>query len=199
MMGGAAAYQVANLYAAPRYGLIASYNPNLYRVKVTLAPSADGVNPLTGYMPLFSPWVGNGWGIVCPPLPGEQHGIVFVQSNPDQPLATGRFYDMKNLPPKRADGQPAEGAEFVLVHRSGSRLEFTNDQKVLVNGQVELDLSSPQKVVITAPQVVINGDVTVNGTVTASGEGSFNGGHTVSQHKHGGVASGGANTATPQG
>jgi phage baseplate assembly protein gpV len=41
--------------------------------------------------------------------------------------------------------------------------------------------------------------VQVNGTVTATGEGTFNGGHTVSQHKHGGVQTGGGSTGTPTG
>ena len=199
MSGHLAAQQSATNAAAPRYGIVQGYAPAQYRVKVTLAPSTDGKNPMTGYRPLCSPWVGKGWGMVCPAGPGEQHAVIFAQSHPDQALAIGRIFDNNHLPPRRADGQPAVYGEFVLVDMSGNRVQLTNDQKLLINGVLELDLSSPGKVVITAPQIIMNGDVTVNGTVTASGEGTFNGGHTVSQHKHPGVQPGSGNTETPQG
>lgn len=44
-----------------------------------------------------------------------------------------------------------------------------------------------------------DGDVAITGTVAATGEGTFNGGHTVSAHTHGGVQAGGAETDPPTG
>lgn len=54
-----------------------------------------------------------------------------------------------------------------------------------------------------APGGVINivapGGLNINGAVVATGEGTFNGGHTVSAHKHGGVQPGGGTSGTPTG
>ena len=206
------AHQTPGLAAAPRYGVVDSYDPGSYRIKVVLGPSATGKTPLTGSHPLCSPWVGNGWGIVCPPMPKEQHVLVHAQNNADQPIAVGRFYDKNNVPPKRQDGMAALGGEFILRHSSGSCLEFRNDQKVLINGTVEIDLTT-MKLTMTAttevdlitPVLNIGGAsggncaVNITGTVNATGEGTFNGGHTVSQHDHAGVSPGGAVTDKPTG
>lgn len=61
-------------------------------------------------------------------------------------------------------------------------------------GAAYIELTSDGKVNIVAP-----GGVHVTGTVDATGEGTFNGGHTVSAHRHGGVQSGGSLTNTPTG
>ena len=69
-----------------------------------------------------------------------------------------------------------------------------------LDGTQYIELAAGGVVNIVAPGGVhITGDVTVTGKVTASKEGTFNGGHTVSAHKHGGVATGTATTATPAG
>jgi hypothetical protein len=205
-----AAHQTPGLAAAPRYGVIDSYDSNTYRVKVILAPSADGKTPLTGNHPLCSPWVGNGWGIVCPPMPGDQHVLMHAQNNPDQPIAVGRFFDKNHLPPKRQDGMAALGGEFILRHSSGSCLEFRNDQKVLINGQVELDLTTMKLTMTATTEVDIvtpllniggasGGDCTINltGTIVATGEITAKSSHTVSAHTHPDPQ--GGNTATPTG
>jgi hypothetical protein len=54
-------------------------------------------------------------------------------------------------------------------------------------------------ITINSSGIAINGAVTGNNTATFTGEGTFNGGHTVSAHKHGGVQSGGSLTAAPTG
>ena len=62
----------------------------------------------------------------------------------------------------------------------------------------QIVLAAGTRIWITS-EVTISNDLEVTGAVVAQGEGTFNGGHTVSQHTHGGVASGGTDTATPTG
>lgn len=54
-------------------------------------------------------------------------------------------------------------------------------------------------ITINSSGIAISGAVTGDNTATFSGEGTFNGGHTVSAHKHGGVSSGSSQTAPPTG
>lgn len=58
----------------------------------------------------------------------------------------------------------------------------TGDADVTVGGQVNLNVTG--KVVGQASEWDLTGDVKVTGKITATGEGTFNGGHTVSQHTH---------------
>ena len=44
--------------ADTRVGLITSYEPSNFSVRVQLQPEGF----LTGWLPLCSPWIGNGWG-----------------------------------------------------------------------------------------------------------------------------------------
>ena len=52
----------------PRFATVASVDPARYAARVTLQPE----DVLTGWLPILSPWVGAGWGLVCPPSPGDQ-------------------------------------------------------------------------------------------------------------------------------
>lgn len=68
------------------------------------------------------------------------------------------------------------------------------------DGAISIEITDSNVMNLVAPGGLnIIGDVNVTGTVMASGEGTFNGGHTVSAHHHGGVVAGGANTSGPTG
>lgn len=55
---------------------------------------------------------------------------------------------------------------------------------------------SPTQVTIQAPAITLDGDVHITGATTGDGDGVFNG-ISVHDHTHGGVQSGGSNTAPP--
>jgi hypothetical protein len=164
MSGFRAAHQAAALSAAPRFAIVDCYDPTTYRAKVVLAPSTDGMAPLTGYLPVLTGYMGNGWGIVAPLQKGDQVVVVFVQNHPDQGVILGRIFDQPHLPPVRADGQAAIAGEIILVHASGSRVQVTNDQKVLINGTLEID--------VAAPTINIKATAAVNVTTPAINVGS---------------------------
>src|SRR4051794_35105765 len=75
----------------PRFGIVSSFDPAAYTVRVLLQPE----NVLSGWLPVLSQWVGAGWGLVAPPSPGDQvivltqegdaeHGLVSrIRSSPD--------------------------------------------------------------------------------------------------------------------
>lgn len=106
--------------ADPRNGLVESYDPGSYSAKVALQP--DGVS--TGWIPVGSPWVGNGWGMFAPPSPGDLVEISHQEGDPQQPQVGQRFYNDDDRP------LPCPSGEFWLVHKSGSMLKFHNDGSV---------------------------------------------------------------------
>jgi hypothetical protein len=60
----------------------------------------------------------------------------------------------------------------------------------------EIELAASTKVTVTSPDIALEGDVSVTGTVVAQGNVTGQG-TSLHTHTHGGVTSGGANTAPP--
>jgi hypothetical protein len=54
-----------------------SYNPADYCAKVQIEPEGA----VTGWLPVLSPWVGNGWGLFAPVTPGDQVDVQFVDGD----------------------------------------------------------------------------------------------------------------------
>jgi hypothetical protein len=145
-------------------GVITGYDPNNYLVTVELYGATDDAPALqTGSIPLFSPWVGNGWGLFAPPNLGDIVEVHFQEGSVQNAYACLRCYNNNFRPLSVASG------EFWLVHQSGSFVKLTNDGKLLLNGNVELDLTSPvikltatTQIDLTAPIININsGDVSL--------------------------------------
>lgn len=74
-----------------------------------------------------------------------------------------------------------------------------NAARIVMNGSGIVLSFGGHSITINSSGVAISGAVTGDSTATFTGEGMFNGGHTVSQHTHGGVSSGSSNTAMPTG
>ncbi len=113
----------------PRFGLVTSVDPNRYAARVTLQP--EGV--LTGWLPILSAWVGGGWGLVCPPQPGDQVLVLAQEGSADNGVIVGASFSDAARPP---GGVPA--GEFWLVHASGSFLKLANDGTVRINGDLHV-------------------------------------------------------------
>lgn len=75
-----------------------------------------------------------------------------------------------------------------------SNIDTTNACLRSFDNSAYIQLTPDGKINMKAP-----GGVHVDGTLTATGEGTFNGSHTVSAHKHGGVQTGSGQTGTPTG
>lgn len=146
----AAAQQATQGRASTRQGVISSYDPNAYAVKVMLQPD----NVPTGWIPLKSAWIGNGWGLFCPPSIGDAVEVDFQEDDGGVGSVGLRFFNDADRPLSCPSG------EFWLVHKTGSFMKLTNDGKFLVNGQVEIDATAP----------TIN--ITATGNITAQAGGN---------------------------
>lgn len=112
-----------------RFGLVTSVDPRNMTARVTLQPE----NVLTGWLPVLSAFVGAGWGLVCPPSPGDQVLVLPQEGDAEHGVIVGRAYSDAARAPE------AEAGEFVLIHKSGSFLKLMNDGTVQVKGDLHVD------------------------------------------------------------
>lgn len=197
-----------------RTGIVSSFDATAYSVRVRLQP--DDVE--TGWLPIWSPWVGNNWGLICPPSIDDQVLVLFEEGDPDTGKVLGGFYSQADKPPLNpSTEEDVKQGEFYLVHNSGSALSFNNDGTVHLIANDVLTVDAPEGMVINADKGVsitaVTGGVEINGDIFHDGQlettkdifDQTGSGNTVSvkalrdkynAHKHAGVQPGGGQTAT---
>lgn len=158
----------AALKSLPRFAIVTSYDPARYAAKVRIQPE----DYETGFLPVATPWVGNGWGMFAPPTAGDVVEVHFQEGGKEAAYIALRFYGNIAQPLSVPSG------EFWLVHKSGSFLKFNNDGSVELNtagdlnatvgGQANLTVTG--KVVASAEEFDLNGNLIVTGDITATGE-----------------------------
>jgi len=112
----------------PRMGVVTSSDPATGTAKVLIQP--EGV--LTGWLPILTQWSGAGWGIACPPSPGDQVLVVPQEGDTQHGVIVGRIYSNSVRPPESNIG------EIVLKHQSGSSLRLLNSGIVRIDGDLHV-------------------------------------------------------------
>lgn len=113
----------------PRFGVVASVDPARHAARVLLQP--EGV--LSGWLPVLSPWVGSGWGLVAQLVPGQQVLVLPQDGEGEHGVIAGAAW---------SDASPAPAppvGELWLVHQSGSFLKLANDGTLRVRGDLHVD------------------------------------------------------------
>jgi phage baseplate assembly protein V len=113
----------------PRFGTVKSVDPAAATARVELQP--EGV--LTGWLPIVSCWIGNGWGMVCPPSPGDQVLVLPQEGDSEHGIIVGSAFSDGQRPPA------AEAGEFWLVHKSGSTIKLVNDGTIRIQGDLHVN------------------------------------------------------------
>ncbi|SCU75515.1 putative Phage baseplate assembly protein V [Cupriavidus necator] len=195
-----------------KVGIVTSYDPGIPAARVRLQPE-DPDDPdatLTGWLPVPSIWVGDGWGLDAPVSPGDQVEVKYFGAEVENGYIAGRFYSDAVRP------TGANSGEIFLTHKSGSKLQFHNDGTVTLISAGTLTSQAPQWN-HTGP-VHIDGELLVTDTITGqggmavsgnngtgksmsisgdtnfTGQVSANGKRIDDSHGHSGVQSGGSNT-----
>lgn len=127
------------------------------------------------------------YGFTSVPLEGAEAILLFLGGNRDHGIiiaADDRRFRLKSLEP----------GEVALYDDQGSVVHLKRDGKIQVTASAEVK--------ITAPAVVIEGDLTVNGDVDSTGTVTattdvVGGGKHLKTHVHSGVTAGGSNTGAP--
>lgn len=156
-----------NGFSHARVGLITSYDAKNYCAKVSIQP--DGVE--TGFLPIFTPWVGNGWGMFCPPTAGDMVLVLFQEGSFEAGLIVLAAYNDADRPLTVSPG------EFWLVHSTGSFIKLKNDGSININTNQNLsvtcsgttNINSTGNVNVTTPIMQVNGSLIVSGDITSTG------------------------------
>ena len=112
-----------------RFGIVTSVDPSRPAARVALQP--EGV--ITGWLPILSMWVGNGWGMASPPATGDQVLVVAQEGDSDHGVIVGRAWS------DQARAVAAPVGEFWLVHQSGSFIKLQNDGTIQMQGDLHVD------------------------------------------------------------
>lgn len=112
--------------AQPRFGTVTSVDTKRGLARLLLQP--EGV--LSGWLPLLTCWAGAGWGVVCPPAPGDQVLVLAQEGDPDHGIIVGRVFSSQQAPP------PTPAGELWLVHRCGSFIKLMNDGTIQMKGDL---------------------------------------------------------------
>ena len=163
--------------AKTRYGLVDAYDPNTYSVKVKLQPD----DTLTGWLPIKSVWVGNQWGMFCPPSIGDQVVVDFIEGDIDNGIVRLGSFNDQDRP------LPCPTGEFWLIHKSGSVLKFLTNGDVQLNSAGDLTLNATGKINMTSGSDIVITSSTLK----------HNGKNIGSTHAHSGVQAGTGNTGQP--
>jgi phage baseplate assembly protein gpV len=117
-----------NTSGQAKFGTVSSINSDTGNARVIIQP--DGV--LSGWLPMLSQWAGDGWGMACPPSPGDQVLLVPQEGDSEQGVIVGKAYSAAQRPPKAPEG------EFWLVHRTGSFIKLCNDGTICISGDLHV-------------------------------------------------------------
>jgi phage baseplate assembly protein gpV len=120
--------RVRNSIAHARIGIVTSSDPVKGVAKVLLQP--EGI--LTGWLPVLTQWAGAGWGITCPPTPGNQVLIIPLEGQPDSGIVIGCLFSASARPPMAGVG------ELVIQHQSGTSLCLNNLGQVFITGDLHV-------------------------------------------------------------
>lgn len=162
-----AAAAVTGLQGQARWGVITSsrQTDTGYEVRVTYQPE----NIMTGWLPVLSPMVGSGWGLVSPPVQGMQAFVIPDSGYGEHGVVAGMAFSRQAMPPQPGNN-PVKPGQFALMHKNGSYLLFNDDDVVLVTNR-DLNATVGRNASVT---------VTQDATVKAAGNVSVSSGKVVS-------------------
>jgi phage baseplate assembly protein V len=163
-----------------RLGVVSGYDPATYSVKVQFQPDDSE----TGWIPIGALAVGSGWGVLAPPVLGDQVAVLMQDSDPDAGVAALRLFTDEDVPPAVPSG------EIWALHKSGAFFKLTNDGKatfsdghgatVALNGDGTISSTGAWK---HTGAMEITSTLKVDGATTLAGVTS-NGHDVGSTHQH---------------
>lgn len=130
------------------HGIVESYDPNTYSVKVALQPSGT----MTGWIPILTGAIGQGYGVAYGPQIGDQAVVDFADGDVESAQVTGFIFSDSDRPP------PVPSGELWTVQKTGSFLKMHND------GTIEIVAAAGMK--YTATQHHFVGPVLMDNTIT---------------------------------
>lgn len=113
---------VARRAIGVRVGIISSYDPSTHAVKLTMQPEGDQ----TGWMPIATQGVGNGFGVYSGPTLGESVVVAYHDAEQEAGIIIGRLPTNDETPIETQSG------EYIAQTPWGSFVKLLKDGSVAV-------------------------------------------------------------------
>ena len=107
---------------------VSAYDPKRHAIKAMLKP--DDIE--TGWFPMGTSHVGNGFGVVMGPAVGDQIMEGFLGDSMHNPVHLGRLHSDSQQPPT------AQSGEIVISHSSGASIKITATG-ITINGTLDIN------------------------------------------------------------
>jgi hypothetical protein len=104
---------------------VTSYNPEKHAVKGTIKPY--GIE--SGWIPIGTAAVGDGFGVAIGPCVGDQFNLEFEGGDPNSARATHRLFSNDAKPPK------VESGEVAIFSKFGHKISLTKDNKMVIEAK----------------------------------------------------------------
>jgi uncharacterized protein involved in type VI secretion and phage assembly len=159
--------------AAPRMCLVSSYDPSSYCAKVMVQPE----NTESGWLSVASMWVGNGWGMFSPPVPGTMVNVHFQEDDFQSGYICAAFYNDEERP------LAVPAGELWMQHKNGAFLKLQNDGSATFSdgAGATVRLNGDGTITSAATKWDHTGPVNITGDVTITGNEKVNGNIVASQ------------------
>lgn len=133
-----------------KFGLVSSYNPQTYEVKVRLQPE----DIETGWIPLTPLMAGSGFGVYAGPSQGDQGVVLFQEGDKEAGFCVGFLNSLQAAPPTVQSGEV-----HVLAKTHGAGVTLLQD------GSLNLSTGASGEDGDTPATVTLKPD----GTITSAG------------------------------
>ncbi|MGH8258363.1 MAG: phage baseplate assembly protein V [Steroidobacteraceae bacterium] len=161
-----------------RVGAVTNYQP--FMVRLSLLPEQT----LTGWLPVATPWAGNGWGFFAAPVVGAMMEVEYLDGDVNGGIAVASLFN------DAAQALSVPSGELWIVHAKGGFFKLTNDGKVTFSdGQgasITLDgaghIDSAASTWTHTGKLSVSGDITGAGKITASSDIASSGGNVSDSH-----------------
>lgn len=140
--------------ASTRIGEITLYDNKKYLVKVKIIP--EGYE--TGWIPLATPYAGDGFGLLVGPCIGDQVVVDYQEGDYQTGICSARLFNEVDVAPNPGP----ECGEVFLIHKSGTYLQFKDNGDILIHCE--------GKITSDADEWEHTGDVRINGDLDVQGE-----------------------------
>jgi uncharacterized protein involved in type VI secretion and phage assembly len=178
---GSLAQMAAHGFAPPRLGLVSSYDPEAYAVKVRVMPE----DTETGWLPILSMMAGDAFGAYFGPSLGDQALVVYQEGDVTTGVCLGFLGSDEDPPPT------VEPGEIHLIAKEGdASAVFKPDGTITSKGTWTHEGTFHATGAVTSEADVIDHSDGSSGVSMKEHRDAYN------DHRHTGVQAGGATSGT---